>query len=389
MSERYLCLNCWRALARADAFFRCEACEEGADRPGWLRGRRGLRRRLRDIRRPWWSRLFADDAARRRPCPKHPDAPFQLFCDCGYPLSQRAALHQRAPLGLGIAGPRSSGKTLLTITMMHELHRLELGGRKLGAVGLDDTEGRFHELSAGFFDRGGKPHATPLAEPEPAAWDEHAELPPGNFGWTLSIDSGRRRTPPVLLAVNDLGGETWGLPSHERRDCFDRYLSHLGSLIFLLDGGTLAADLGYEVDDAWDAAPPAGDRGATSRQWFSRVAERLAQRTRTVDLALAVSKADMLWEHDEWRDLHPTAETPDSERQELMEKLLLDARHRDVLIEARQRFRQVRLFAASSLGFVPGESDVDEAGQLRRPADPSGVTEPLVWLLRQRMPALR
>jgi hypothetical protein len=392
VSAKYLCLNCWRALEREDAYYRCDACGEGAERPGWMQRSAGARRRLRDVRRPLWSRLFADDGARRPPCAKHPDAPYQLFCECGYPLSERAALRRATAVGLGVAGPRSSGKTLLVITMMHELHRLELGGRKLGAVGLDDTEARFDELSAGFFERGDKPHATPLVGPEPARWDERAALAPGNLGWTLSVDNGggRRAAPPVLLAVNDLGGETWGLPSHERRDRFDRYLGHLGSLMFLLDGGAMAADLGYDVDDAWDQAPPRADRGATSRQWFSRIAERLGRRTRRVDLALVVSKADSLWHREPWEGLKPADDPPpeNGERQELLEHLLLEARHRDVLIEARQSFRNVRLFAASSLGFLPGSGDVDSAGLLKRTADPYGVTEPFVWLLRHRLPAL-
>lgn len=410
MSAKYLCLNCWRALDREDAYYRCDTCGEAAEGPGWMQRRGGPRRRLRDVRRPLWARLFADDGARRHPCPEHPEAPYQLFCECGYPLSERAALSRGTAVGLGVAGPRSSGKTLLVLTMMHELHRLDLGGKKLGAVGLDDTEARFDALSSGFFERGDKPHATPLVGPEPARWDEHAELPPGNLGWTLTVaGGGRRAAPPVLLAVNDLGGETWGLPSHERRERFDRYLDHLGSLMFLLDGGAMAADLGYEADDAWDQAPPRNDRGATTRQWFSRIAERLGRRTRKVDLALVVSKADRLWHHEPWRTLKPgtgehpaveasangrpsrgAPETPeDRARQELLEELLLEARHRDVVIEARQSFRNVRLFAASSLGFLPASDDVDPGGHLKRPADPFGVTEPFVWLLRHRLPALR
>jgi len=386
---RYLCLHCWRALERPDAYFLCAACDDDVERPAWMRRSGGALRRLRDVRRPWWSRLFADDNGDRRPCPRHPDAPFQLYCECGYPLSERAAL-RGAPLGLGIAGPRSSGKTLLVVTMMHELHGLELAGRPLGAVGLDDTESRFHELSAGFFDHGGKPYATAPLAAEAPRWD--GEVPPGNFAWTLTVGGGRRGAPPALVAVNDLGGETWGLPSHQRRERFDRYLDHLGSLIFLLDGSSLAADLGFAVDDAWDASPPPGDRGATARQWFSRIVERLGRRARRVDLALTVSKADSLWVRDGWEGLRPDDaddDGGDEERQALLERLLREGQRRDVLIEARQRFRNVRLFAVSSLGFLPDDVDVDGDGHLRRPAHPSGVTEPLVWLLGRRLPASR
>lgn len=383
-SARYLCLHCWRALERPDAYFLCAACDEDVQRPAWMRRSGGALRRLRDVRRPWWSRLFADDGGDQGPCPRHPDASFQLFCQCGYPLSERAAL-RGAPLGLGIAGPRSSGKTLLVVTMMKELHGLELD-RPLGAVGLDDTESRFHELSAGFFDHGDKPYATAPVGAEAPRWD--GEMPPGNFAWTLSVGGTRRGAPPALVAVNDLGGETWGLPSYERRERFDRYLGHLGSLIYLLDGSSMAADLGYVVDDAWDASPPPGDRGATARQWFGRIAERLGRRARRVDLALTVSKADSLWIHDDWERLRPHGED-DDERQALLERLLREAQRRDVLIEARQRFRDVRLFAVSSLGFLPDRGDVDGEGHLRRRAHPSGVTEPLVWLLGRRLPALR
>lgn len=384
-SGRFLCLHCWRSLERADAYFLCAACDDDVERPVWMRRSGGALRRLRDVRRPWWSRLFADEGGGEGPCPRHPGAPFQLFCECGYPLSERAAL-RGSPLGLGIAGPRSSGKTLLVVTMMHELHGLELAGRPLGAVGLDDTESRFHGLSAGFFNHGDKPFATAPETDEAPRWD--GETAPGNFAWTLTVGGARRGAPPALVAVNDLGGETWGLAGHERRARFDRYLGHLGSLIYLLDGSSLAADLGFAVDDAWDASPPPGDRGAAARQWFSRVAERLGRRARRVDLALAVSKADSLWIHDDWEGLRPGGED-DDERQALLERLLRAAQRRDVLIEARQRFRDVRLFAVSSLGFLPEGRDVDGEGHLRRPAHPSGVTEPLLWLLGKRLAAPR
>ena len=381
MKEGYLCLNCWRASSRQDAFFRCESCDTAA-RPDWMQRRAGALRRVRDVRRPFWAALFADD--RGGPCARHPKASYQLFCECGYLLTERAAVRGGAPMGLGIAGPRSSGKTLLVITMMHELHRLEVAGHRLGLVGLDDTEARFHRLSADFFDHGDKPHATAPEEAVAASWDDTRELPPGNFCWTVALE-GQRRVAPLLLAVNDLGGETWGLRSDERRERFDRYLGHLGSLVFLVDGTSMAADLGIEVRDAWDRQPPAGDRGASTRQWFSRIEERLANRARKIDLAIVISKADSLWEHDEGRALRAGAEIGDEDRQDVLARLLEASHRRSVVIDGRQRFRRVRLFAVSSLGFRPTRDDVDKRGRLKRPVDPAGVTEPVAWLLRQRL----
>ncbi len=385
MSERYLCLHCWRSLPREHAFYRCEACA-GADAPDWMRRAAGSLQRFERLHRPWYRRLFSEEAAPAR-CPKHPDANLQLYCECRYPLDERAALGRATPLALGVAGPRSSGKTLFLVTLMDELRRREIRGRKLGIVGLDDTEERFARLSAGFFETGSKPHATPPVDEEATAWDETSGLPAGNFAWTIAVDDGRRRpAPPMLLAVNDLGGETWGLPGHVRRELFDRYLGHVGSLVFLIDGTSLAADLGKPVEDAWDDAPPPGDRGTATRQWFARVLERLGRRSHRTDLALVVSKADVLWEGVLPRAAGDNGKGPP---EKAIEKVLFEARRRDVVVEARRRFRSVRLFAVSSLGFRPQPADVDGERHLVRPAEPSGVTDPVAWLLAQRLPGLR
>lgn len=386
MSERYLCLHCWRSLPRERAFYRCGGCA-GNDVPDWMRPAAGSLQRFERLRRPWYRRLFAEETAPTR-CPKHPDAELQLFCECRYPLGERAALGRGAPLALGVAGPRSSGKTLFLVTLMDELRRREIRGRKLGIVGLDDTEERFARLSAGFFESGAKPHATPPVDEEARAWDQSSGLPAGNFAWTIAVDENRRRPPPpMLLAVNDLGGETWGLPGHVRRELFDRYLGHVGSLVFLIDGTSLAADLGKPVEDAWDEAPPPGDRGTATRQWFARVLERLGRRARRTDLALVVSKADVLWDD----GVLPKTGIGKEMRPEetAIERVLFEARRRDVVVEARRRFRSVRLFAVSSLGFRPQEGDVDGKHHLLRPPAPSGVVEPVAWLLAQRLPGLR
>lgn len=394
MNPSFLCLNCWRALRRDAAWFRCDPCQD-VERPDWLRHQNGALRPVRELRPPWYRALFSGSGSGSPRCPRHPDAELQLFCECRYPLSERSALRAGSALGFGIAGPRGSGKTLFMITLLHELRGLEIAGHQLGLVGLDDTEERFHRLSAELFDAGVKPDATPPEPPEPPRWTDGMEPPVNNFAWSIALQDGRRNArSSVLLAVNDLGGETWELPRHVRHPQVDRYLDHLGSLAFLVDGMAVAADLGLETEDAWDRSPPAGDRGARTRQCFSRVVERLGRRARRSDLALVVSKADGLWDHDDWRGLHPGTEegkeeVPDDERQALLEELLRRSRSRDVLIEARLRFRSVRLFAASSLGFRPGPEDVDDRGRLRRPIEPVGVTEPVEWLLKRRLAGLR
>lgn len=390
MSERYLCLRCWRVVAREEAFYRCEACET-RDQPTWMQTSSGARRRLGDAERPWYRRLFAEDAGPPG-CPHHPAARIQLFCDCHYPLSERASFRHGAPLGLGIAGPRSSGKTLYLFTLLHELRRLDQASKRLGFVGIDDTEERFHALSAGFFDRGLKPDASREAERETQPWDERSGVGAANFAWrvTLASSNGRRPGPATLLAVYDLAGESWKLPPYELRASFDRYLEQLGSLVYLIDGASLAADLGYPVDDAWDASPAAGDRGAQALQWFSRVAERLGSRSRQVDLALVISKVDALWNEAPWSALQPGGEVLDeAAREELLATLLQRSHRRDLLHEARSGFRRVRLFAASSLGFQPAPEDVSPERHLTRQVAPDGIIEPVLWLLEQRIKGLQ
>lgn len=388
MSEAtFVCLNCWRTLPRAKTFFRCDACE-GADLPPWMLTDTGALRRLEDVERPWLRRILTEDDGGG--CPRgHPEDRLHLFCDCGYPFSYRAAIGRGAPLGLGVAGARGSGKTLLLFTMVHELRRLELG-QKIGLLGLDDSERRFHELSARFFDQGAKPEASWEADARPQPWNQRTGVPAGNFAWTLTLARDQRRGGSALLAVYDLGGETWRLPHHEPRETFDRYLQLLGSLVYLIDGGSLANDLGYRVEDAWDATAADVERRTLALQWFSGVLARLGGRSKKVDLALVVSKADGLWDHPEWEDLRPGAEdVSDDRRQELLEELLLASRRRDILLEARRSFRRVRLFAASSLGFQPSLADVSSEGRLTRPIAPAGVTGPLLWLLSQRLKGLR
>lgn len=401
MSTVHLCLNCWRTPSNEALYYRCDACGD-RDLPAWMQrpgDGEGLRR-VQTLKRPWYRRLLSDSSGPPQ-CPKHPSANLKLFCRCGYPLTERAALEQSTPFALGIAGPRSAGKTVYLITLMNEIRRLEIGRRKLGLVGLDDTEERLHQLAAGFYDHGEKPRATPPALSEAPAWEKgqhHANSGQGNsghgnFGWTLTLDDGRRRpTPPMLIVASDVGGETWNLPGHQRQAFFDRYLDLVGSLILLVDGMALAADLGIAVEDAWDAHPPAGDRGAETRQHFSRVLERLGPRARRVDLAVAVSKADVLWQHGVL-EKNPLTASGKRRRRALakpdpdnaIEKALFDSQRRDIVVEARRRFRSVGLFAFSSLGFLPAGDDVDEDVRLRRRAEPEGVSAPFVWLLEKRL----
>ncbi len=390
MSERFLCLRCWRTPRREEALYRCAACEAGdtgpgaAQLPSWVPAASGAsseKRPVADLLPPRWRRWLSD-ARVPEFCPDHPTTRLVLFCPCGRPLSTHRALTDE-PFGLGFAGPRSSGKTLLTITSISALRGLATGARKnYGLLGFDGTEERFGALGGQLLRDGQRPTLTGPELGEHAQ-NEALELDASrNFAWNVYEKiPGRERTPPrAVLAVYDVAGEVWGLPVSEGHSRLDRYLGLLGSLVFVLDGATIASDLGLPTEDAWHPPGTKGEaRGASDLEWFDRVRQRLAhlKRRQRPDLALVVSKADYLWE--EYPDLRGEPS------QEALEDLLRRTGRRDLLAAGGAEFRQAKLFAASSLGFRPGSEDVDAEGRLIRTPAPVGVTEPLLWLLGERM----
>ncbi|HXU34512.1 MAG TPA: hypothetical protein VN851_28380 [Thermoanaerobaculia bacterium] len=387
MSERFLCLRCWRTPRRTEALYRCAACDAGDTGPGavslpaWLPATTAAssdKRPVSDLLPPRWRRWLS---TARVPefCPDHPTTRLELFCPCERPLSAKGELFGE-PVGLGFAGPRSSGKTLLTITAISELggrSDFPPGSQRYNLLGFDGTEERFGALSGQLLRQGQRPLITMPELGEALEFDTSH-----NFAWNVfETNRGRKRpTPRAVLAVYDVAGEVWGLPPHERSSRLDRYLGLLGSLVFVLDGASIAADLGLPTEDAWQANDFEREtRGATDLEWFDRVRQRLdhLNRQRRTDLALVISKADHLWE------AHPDLQSEAS--QETLEKLLRDTGRSGLVAAGRAEFRRVKLFAASSLGFRPGPGDVDAEGRLLRAPQPKGVTAPLLWLLDERL----
>lgn len=395
MSLSYLCLHCWRVPKLENCLFRCPECAEPGDPLDWMRLPKTHLRRVSELRKPFLGLPRWDDdeeEGRRAPvrCPDHPQARVQLFCECEYPLADQLAVSGGLVRTLGFAGPRSVGKTVLTVAMIESLHGSQHDGKRLEIRGLADSEKRFLVQFVSPLAAGEQPSPSPRAERRGELWSEDRNGQLSNFAWNVfasapEAPAARKGPPPLVLALYDLGGESWGDHQHEALEHFDRYVSLLGSLVFVIDGAAVAADLGLWQADSWQLEPPKHDGGAEDREWFGRVKDRLAGRSQDVDLALLISKADHLWEQPSLARLHPSPEGTFEEGQGLLEDVLRQSHRGALLEEGRRDFRRVGLFAASSLGFRPGPGDVDQNGRLTRPRRPAGVTEPVWWLLGERL----
>ncbi len=226
---------------------RCQTEDEGL--PSWLQQNRGQRSKADKAAGSSWSKWLNDDSSEPR-CPHHPETEVQLFCQCKAPLRKTAILRRRKPVGLGFAGPTGAGKTLFLVTAVQELSHCALGGHPLGRQGLGLTDERFGELVDQLYEQRAKPGPTDPYEFQDGE-DEGASVPT-NFCWQLFVDDPERSQPPLLLAVYDIAGETWRMDSRTPRVRFERYLRLLSSLVFLVDGAGIAADLELGTTDAWE-----------------------------------------------------------------------------------------------------------------------------------------
>lgn len=387
MSDRYQCIRCWRRLEVLEALYRCNHCDSRRTE-SWMQRSSGSLQRVRDLPRSLWSRLNADDEERFA-CPRD-GKDLQLLCECEQPFTSLAKIPGAKSFGLGFAGAHGAGKTLLIATMVDQFRREAQTDHRIDLLGIDGTEERFGALRTRLIDNRQRPQSTHPEASKQRVVDNTEDGQPRNFGWQIQLTSQRGRARQVgLLTVYDVAGETWSEPVAHPIELFDRYLSHLTALVFLVDGAPMAEDLDLVSADAWDPKPLAGDRGSREREWLSRMIERLGERCKEVDLALVVSKADLLWQHPEGRNLQPAGTaaiaTDRAQHEATLADLLSESGRGDLVRLARGRFRRVALFAASSLGFTPAVSDV-RGDTLTKQLSPVDVVEPLQWLFEQQVP---
>ena len=360
---RYLCINCWRAPEEIELEYTCAGCPAPV-LPPWANALNvsRARRPVKELKAGLFQALTSPPRCSK--CQSKVD----LYCTCGHALSGRTRLERDGPAGLGLAGTMFSGKTTYLLTVLDQLRNN--GNSSLGFLGIDDTELRFGELMVRV--RGG---IKPLVTPPITSNSANNKM---NFAWEV-VDGTQRR---AILAVHDVGGETWTEYPLPRIPAFDRYLEHVFGFVFLMDGGPIAADLDLKPADAWETSPREGDGGTLDRLLLALIEDRLGpSRRKQLDIAIVISKGDRLWSHSEWAAVHPAGD-PQARSNQTRELLRRSGRG-DILKAAGEYFKDVECFVVSSIGFQPDAANVD-GDRLTRPLKPLGVTEPIDWLLKSQ-----
>jgi len=383
VSQEYLCHVCGQSNPLEKLLYRPRGRKEGVeeDQPHWVRNpqSRGLRPVTDLLGSPVHRALralFGEDSQTLQSLGQ-----VVLHCPvCQEPLSDRNVVQGSHAAFLGIFGPRTSGKTLFLISLIQDLGLQQIDGKTLGLVGLGDSNDRLNAL-VDQLRRGERPDRT---RPERA---DSTKLQ--RFAWELQLAGpDRRRIPPMLLSMYDISGEDLAKPHQEDLPVLESYCRAVTSMVFLIDGKAVTQDLGLSVKDAWDPDERPGATATAEIDVLRNVRDRIGgQRAKqAVDLALVLSKADYLWDRAGWKGLKPENHQASGEDVEpLMQTLLADSGRSGLMTEA-QGFRQVKLFAASSLGFRPGKNDVKN-GLLTSTAkiNPYGVTDAVLWLLGLRL----
>lgn len=292
-----------------------------------------------------------------------------VACACGAPLGSEARL-DGPPSLLGFGGAPGAGKSVLLLAMLQQLELADPAPFSL--AGLGDADPHFRGLRRELFLHGARPAASAAS----------------GFGWKIAAAG---RAPGGGLR----GGRSHYFGFHEAQGTAEsqaRLTRHLGlvnRLVFVVDGASIARDLGLPADDAWSAEAPPADLGAADLAAFAACCAALGKRTRETALAIVVAKADLLAEAEPWAGLGKDGGLEGAERQDAIRQLLAASCRGNLWTQARQLFRRAGLFAVSGLGFTPRPGDLGEDGRLLRRPAPGRVLAPLEFLLDDVLPRLQ
>ncbi|GHA74857.1 MULTISPECIES: TRAFAC clade GTPase domain-containing protein [Streptomyces] len=349
----WVCPHCFRRIGRDRLAFRCPT--PGCDG-------RGLSR--------------ADPLAATAVCAGCGRATTRVCCTvCGDRLPEG---YLRTPgRFVALAGPVGSGKSTYIGVLVHEL--LHTLGAELGAALVpcdDDTMADYHERYERHL------YGAQRTVPKTAEHDGGRPLV-HRLSRTRRGRWGRRRDEVLTLVFLDTAGEHFA--SQERLETELRYLAAADAVIVLVDPLDLPG------------APVHGPGGAPGRS--GEVLVRVLNHLRSVHgiggadrlrlpVAVAVTKADLLWPHlPDTSALHrtrrpgPVFDAEDRLAVHTELRALLRRWQEDQLaLRLEQLCADHQLFAVSTLGTAPQAGGALGHGGLVRP---HRVEDPLLWLLHR------
>jgi hypothetical protein len=334
----FLCKDCWVAHEPATLLARCKVCEANT--------------RIKRLD-PLPARTNDETDYR---CRLHPDEPLDLFCDrCRKQLSARAVLGDKSIIA--VIGDTGSGKTSFLWTLSERLRSAPDLPVKIRQP-LGDTDEQLAATVQELLDHG---RLRVTADTDAVV---------RNYAWEL-VTTNEWPARSSIVAFHDAAGEVWRELQTLARDDYQRlyrYLDLIGSVIFIVDGEYLSQRL--RGDATWTRAAEQNEIAI-----IDAIGPRL--KSRRMPVAIAVSKADTLWDLPDYAAFREDSGASADDVDAAVRKLLAACGRRAFASAMADVFEPVHYFAFSALGrtIAPGEPVPIESIR------PARVHEPLLALI--------
>ncbi|HEX2123544.1 MAG TPA: hypothetical protein VHL59_18085, partial [Thermoanaerobaculia bacterium] len=290
---RFLCKECWLAHEPPALLARCRECDA-----------RTQIRRLDPLQRK--AAGPAGDGG-ELVCRLHPQETLEIFCgECRREVPPRAVVGPQSVVAL--IGDTASGKTSLLWALTERLRRG--GAEVLIRQAIGDSDEQLVAAMREIVEHGG---------PRPTA---KTDADVRNYAWELMTKDGAR--DGLVIAFHDAAGEVWrdlGRLSRDDYELLPRYLALVGSIILTIDGDRVAEALDTRANGG-SASPELLAAEAHEITIVDQLARRMRARGYAIPVAVTNTKADLLWNREEWslfgRDSKATAEEIDRAVRELL-----------------------------------------------------------------------